>query len=325
MRSLARALVVSVGGIVLLLAADAAASQDYPAKSLHVIVPWPPGGSSDTAARLVGQKLTERWSREVIVENRPGAGTTIGNALVAKAPADGYTVLVTASTLVISTFIYANLPYDVERDFAPVTLLATAPSVLVVHPSLPAASVAQLIALAKQRPGQITYASGGSGTSDHIAAELFKSMAGVDLTHVPYKGAAPALTDVVAGNVKVMFSITITALPHVKSGRLKPLAVTGQQRSSLLPDVPTVAEAGVPGYHFETWIGAFVPAGTPREVVAKLNREMASIVRLPDVQARLRGMGAEPVGSTSDEFRRQIGSELSTLGKLVKSIGMKVD
>jgi tripartite-type tricarboxylate transporter receptor subunit TctC len=320
-----RSIGLKLCGVLLLLGATVSASQDYPAKPIRIIVPWPPGGSSDTTARLVGQKLAERWTHQVIVENRPGAGTTIGNAAVAKAPADGYTVLFTASPLVISALLYRDLSYDVERDFAPVTLAATAPSVLVVHPSLPVASVQELIALAKQRPGQVNYATGGSGSSDHIAGELFKALAGVELTHVPYKGATPALTDVLAGNVNVMFSITITALPHVRSGKLNALAVTGRERSKLLPNVPTVAQAGLAGYEFETWIGAFVPTGTPREVIAKLNSEMGAVLRLSDVQDRLRGMGAEPVGSTPEQFAKQIRSEFSTLGKLVKTIGMKVD
>jgi len=268
-------------------------AQEYPAKPVRVIVPWPAGGSSDTLARILGQRLTGTWGQQVLVENRPGAGTTIGNEVVAKAPPDGYTLMVTATALVASSFLYSHLPYRVERDFVPISLVATAPSVLITHPSLPVKSVKDLVALARAKPRSINYASGGSGSSDHIAAELFKTLAHIDMTHIPYKGATPALADLIAGNTQVMFSIAITAMPHVRSGKLRALGVTSAKRSELLPDLPTIAEAGVPGYEFETWLGMFAPAGTPPAVVAKVNDGVTKIVSLNEVRERLRSMGAD--------------------------------
>jgi tripartite-type tricarboxylate transporter receptor subunit TctC len=300
-------------------------AQEYPAKPVRVIVPWPAGGSSDTLARILGQRLTGTWGQQVLVENRPGAGTTIGNEVVAKAPPDGYTLMVTATALVASSFLYSHLPYRVERDFVPISLVATAPSVLITHPSLPVKSVKDLVALARAKPRSINYASGGSGSSDHIAAELFKTLAHIDMTHIPYKGATPALADLIAGNTQVMFSIAITAMPHVRSGKLRALGVTSAKRSELLPDLPTIAEAGVPGYEFETWLGMFAPAGTPPAVVAKVNDGVTKIVSLNEVRERLRSMGAEPVGSTPDQFERRIRSDLSVIGRVVRTSGMKVD
>jgi tripartite-type tricarboxylate transporter receptor subunit TctC len=276
-------------------------------------------------ARILGQRLTGTWGQQVLVENRPGAGTTIGNEVVAKAPPDGYTLMVTATALVASSFLYSHLPYRVERDFVPISLVATAPSVLITHPSLPVKSVKDLVALARAKPRSINYASGGSGSSDHIAAELFKTLAHIDMTHIPYKGATPALADLIAGNTQVMFSIAITAMPHVRSGKLRALGVTSAKRSELLPDLPTIAEAGVPGYEFETWLGMFAPAGTPPAVVAKVNDGVTKIVSLNEVRERLRSMGAEPVGSTPDQFERRIRSDLSVIGRVVRTSGMKVD
>ena len=302
-----------------------ALAQEYPAKPIRVIVPWPAGGSSDTMARILGQGLAAMWGQQIVVDNRPGAGTTIGNEMVAKALPDGYTLMVTATALVASSFLYSHLPYKVDRDFVPISLVATAPSVLVVHPSLPVKSVKDLVALARAKPRSINYASGGSGSSDHIAAELFKSLAHVDMTHIPYKGATPALADLIAGNTQVMFCIAITATPHVRSGKLRALAVTSAKRSELLPDLPTIAEAGVPGYEFVTWLGIFAPAGTPSGVVTKVNGGVMKVLSLNEVRDRLKSMGAVPAGSTPGEFATRIKSDLSTIGRVVKASGMKVD
>ena len=300
-------------------------AQDYPAKVIRVVVPWPPGGSSDTLARILGQQLAGRWGQQVVIENRPGAGTTIGNEVVAKAQADGYTLMVTATALVASSALYPNLSYKVDQDFAPISLVATAPSVLVTHPSLPVKSVNDLISLARASPRQINYASGGSGSSDHIAAELFKALARVEMTHIPYKGATPALADLIAGNTQVMFCIAITALPHVRTGRLRALGITSAKRSELMAGIPTIAEAGVPGYAFETWLGVLAPAGTAVAIVTKVNSEIQKILALGEVREKLKAMGAEPVGSTPAEFAAKIQSDMSTIGKVVKTSGMKVD
>ncbi len=302
-----------------------ALAQEYPVKTVRVIVPWPPGGSSDTLARILGQRLSGAWSQQVVIDNRPGAGTTIGNEAVAKASPDGYTLMVTATALVASSALYPNLSYKVERDFVPISLAATAPSVLITHPSLPVKSVSELVALARANPRQINYASGGSGSSDHIAAELFKTLTRADMTHVPYKGATPALTDMVAGHTQVMFSIAITAMPHVRSGKLRALGITSAKRSGLLPGLPTLAEAGVPGYAFETWLGVLGPAGVAPAIVNKVNGELTKILAQSDVRERLNSMGAEPVASTPAEFATRIQSDLTTIGKVVKSSGMKVD
>jgi tripartite-type tricarboxylate transporter receptor subunit TctC len=294
-------------------------------KPIRIVVPWPAGGSSDTLARLIGQQLSRRWTQQVIVDNRPGAGTTLGNEVVAKAAADGYTLMVTATALVASSALYPNLPYRVERDFTPIILAAVAPSVLLTHPSLPAKTAAELVQLARANPGEINYASGGSGSSDHIAAELFKTLAKVDMTHVPFKGATPALTDLVAGNTQVMFSIAITAMPHVRSGRLRALASTSAKRSALLPELPTLAESGIAGYAFETWLGVLAPAAIPPTAIAKVNGEVQKILAAPEMQEKLKAMGAEPVGGSPAEFAARIHSDIATIGSVVKISGMKVD
>jgi tripartite-type tricarboxylate transporter receptor subunit TctC len=318
----------SLRGIAFIAAAllsGQALAQDYPAKAVRIVVPWPPGGSSDTLARILGQQLTGRWGQQFVIENRPGGGTTIGNEVVAKAPADGYTLMVTATALVASAALYSNLGYRVQRDFVPITLAATAPSVLITHPSLPVKSVGELIAIARAHPGSINYASGGSGSSDHIAAELFKTLARVEMAHIPYKGATPALADMIAGNTQVMFSIAITAMPHVRAGKLRALGITSAKRSELLPGLATLAESGVPGYDFETWLGVLAPAGTAPAIVAKVNAELVKILATGEVRERLKSMGAEPVGSTPAEFAARIQTDLSTIGKVVKASGMKVD
>jgi tripartite-type tricarboxylate transporter receptor subunit TctC len=319
-----RTLAFTIAALALCVCGDAA-SQDYPTKPIRIVVPWPAGGSSDTLARLIGQQLSHRWAQQVIVDNRPGAGTTLGNDVVAKSAADGYTLMVTATAFVASSALYPNLPYRIERDFAPIILAAVAPSVLLTHPSLPVSSVAELVQLARAKPGEINYASGGSGSSDHIAAELFKTLAKVDMTHVPFKGATPALTDLVSGNTQVMFSIAITAMPHVRSGRLRALASTSAKRSALLPELPTLDESGIAGYSFETWLGVLAPASIPSTAVAKVNAEVRKILAAPEMQEKLKAMGAEPVGGSPAEFAARIHSDIATISKVVKVSGMKVD
>lgn len=300
-------------------------AQEYPVQSIRMIVPWPAGGSSDTLARILGQRLSSMWGQQVMIDNRPGAGTTIGNEVVAKALPDGYTLMVTATALVASSFLYSHLSYKVDRDFVPISLVATAPSVLVTHPSLPVKSVNELIALARANRSRINYASGGNGSSDHIAAELFKTLAHIDMTHIPYKGATPALVDLIAGNTQVMFSIAITAMPHVRAGKLRALGVTNAKRSTLLPDLPTIAEAGVPGYAFETWLGVLAPTGIASTIVMKINGGVKKILTIDEIRDRLKSMGAEPVGSTPDEFAARIRADLSTIREVVRLSGMKVD
>jgi tripartite-type tricarboxylate transporter receptor subunit TctC len=312
--------VTAVLAAALLLAAPAAAQ--YPAKPVRFIVPSSAGGGTDIIARALAQKLSEALGQQFVVENRPGAGQMIGIELAARAPADGHTILMTASTLAINPIMYKKVSYDPLRDFAPITQAASLPNVLVVHPSLPVKSVAELIALAKREPGKIAYASAGVGTSPQMSVELLKSLAGIDLLHVPYKGTGPGVIDVLAGQVKVMTPNVLTALPHIKSGRLRALAVTGAKRSEALPGVPTMAEAGVPGYESVQWYGVLAPAGTPREIVQRLYAEIAKALHAGEVRERLAADGAEPVGSTPEEFAAFIRAEIAKWSKVAKAAGI---
>jgi tripartite-type tricarboxylate transporter receptor subunit TctC len=313
--------------IIALVAALAAvpvwAETAYPSKPVRFIVPSSAGGGTDIIARALSQKLSEALGQQFVVENRPGAGQMIGIELAAKAPADGHTILMVASTLAINPIMYKKVSYDPVRDFAPITQAASLPNVLVVHPSLPVKSVAELIALAKREPGRIAYASAGIGTSPQMSVELLKSLAGIDLLHVPYKGTDPGVIDVLAGQVKVMTPNVLTALPYIKSGRLRALAVTSAKRSEALPDVPTMAEAGVPGYESVQWYGVLAPAGTPREIVERLHVEIAKALRAGDVRERLAADGAEPVGSSPDEFAAFIRAEIAKWAKVAKAAGIQ--
>jgi tripartite-type tricarboxylate transporter receptor subunit TctC len=321
MRRLGAALIV-----VAALAASASAQTAYPAKPIQLVVPFAPGGATDIVARLVGQKLAERLGRPVVVDNRPGAGGNVGAAIVAKAPADGHVLFLgTIATHAINQSLYARLGHDPVRDFAPVSLLTSVPLVLVVPADLPARSVKDLVALAKARPGALNYASPGAGTALHLAGELFKSLAGVDVMHVPYKGSAPAITDLLGGRVSLMFDTTLSALPHVKAGKLRALGVTTARRSAALPELPTVAESGLPGFDVSAWNGILVPAGTPREIVARLATEVAAIMKLADVRERLAGQGAEAIGSTPEEFAAHIAAETAKWAKVVRASGARVD
>lgn len=317
--SLAAALVLSAAAASPSLAAD---SQAYPGKPIRLVVPYPPGGASDITARVIGQKLTESWGQPVVVDNRAGASGIIGTDIVAKATPDGYTLALVASTHAANDSLFRNLPYDTLKSFEPVTMTAAVPLVLVTNSAFPAKSVKELIALAKTKPGEVIYASSGPGSAPNLFAEMFAQMAGVQLNHVPYRGSTAAHPDLISGQVSLMFDTVPAVLPHIKSGRLRALAVSSAKRSALLPDVPTLAEAGVPGFAATSWGGVLAPAGTPREIVAKLNREIARILQLPDVRERLLGLGAEPVGNSSAEFADYLRSETARFAKLVKELGM---
>jgi tripartite-type tricarboxylate transporter receptor subunit TctC len=303
-------------------AADAA--PDYPNRPVRLVVPFPPGGGTDIVARVVTAKLIEGWNQQVIIDNRGGAGGVIGADTVAKSTPDGYTLLFgTPGALVINPLLNSKLPYNAMRDFVPVSLLALNPQLLAVHQSMPVTSVKELIAYAKAQPRKLNYASVGEGTPNHLAMELFKTMTGTDIVHVPYKGAAPAVTDLVGGHVQLMFNPMPPLLPHVKSGRLRALAVGSTQRSSALPDIPTVAEAGVPGYEYVTWYSIVAPAKTPRAIINKLNAQLAAVLAMPDVAQRLSVQGAEPRASTPEELTRFIEADTRRLGGIIRSAGIK--
>jgi tripartite-type tricarboxylate transporter receptor subunit TctC len=301
-------------------------AQGYPAHPVKFVVPYPAGGAADILARVVGQKLSERLGQPVVIDNRPGAGTAIGSELVAKAPADGYTILMgTVSSHAINPALNTHVGYDPIKDFAPISPVASLPFILDVHPAVPANSVAELIALAKAHPGKLNFASAGNGTSNHLAGELFKSMAGIDIVHVPYRGSAPALSDVIAGQVTMMFDLTITSLPQIQAKQVKALAITTPKRSALAPDLPTVAESGLPGYAVDAWFGVFAPAGTPMPIVDRLNADTVAAMSLPDVRERLAGQGAEPLTSTPAAFADFVRSEAAKWQKVIRESGATVN
>ena len=318
---------LSLAATLAILAPHAARAADaYPAKPVRFVVAFPPGGGTDIIARAIAQKLAERIAQQVVVDNRPGAGGNIGTDIVAKSAPDGYTMLMgSAGPLAINASLFGKMPFDPIKDLAPVTLAASTPNVLVVHPSLRAATVKELIALAKARPGEINFASSGHGTPAHLAGELFNSMVGVKMVHVPYKGAAPALADLLGGQVQLMFSTMPPALPHVKDGKLRALAVTSAKRSPAAPDLPTLDEIALPGFEANTWHGVVVPAGTPRAIIARLNREIVAILHLPDVVERFSSQGAEALGSTPEEFAAYIRSETLKWAKVVRDSGAKAE
>ena len=302
------------------------AADPYPTKPVRIIAAFPAGGFVDLASRVISQPLGAALGQQVIVDNRGGAGGVVGTELAARAAPDGYTLTVgSVGTHAVNQSLYRKLPYNVLRDFQPISRLVDAPSVLAVHPSMPVRSVKELIALAKAQPKKVLYASAGSGTSTHLAAVLFESLAQVQFIHVPYKGGGPMIVDVVAGQVPVTFGTAATVSPNVKSGRLRALGVTGSKRASVLPDVPTIAEAGVPGYEMLNWLGLFAPANTPRAIVDRLNGEMLKIVRLPDVRDKLNAAGAEPAPLATDEFAAFVKSEVEKWAKVVAATGMTVD
>ncbi|MBX9813061.1 MAG: tripartite tricarboxylate transporter substrate binding protein [Burkholderiales bacterium] len=311
--------------VTLLMVCVPAQAQTYPVKPIRIIVPFAPGGGADIIARILAQKMTDSWGQQVVVDNRAGASGNIGNELVAKAAPDGYTLLMASSALAINPSVYKSVPYDAVRDFAPITRPALLPNILVVHPSLPVKTVKDLVVLAKSKPGQISYASAGAGTGTHLAGEMFKIMAGVDMVHVPYKGGGAVISDLLGGQVALTFATLPSVMPYVKAGRLRAVAMTTTQRWPGLPEVPTIAESGFPGFEISTWIGLLAPAGTPKDVVGKLHGEMVRILKLPDVRERFESLGMEPVGDTPDQFAQYIRSELAKYAKVVKQSGARVD
>ena len=308
-----------------LAAAGAAVAQGYPAKPVRLVVPVAPGGGTDILARTIAQKLGESLGQLVVVENRGGAAGNIGTDFVGKSAADGYTLVIVNPSFAVNTNLYTNQPFDSVRDFAPITHLTSSPLLLVAHPSLPVKTVRQLIALAKARPGQINFASPGSGQSPHLAGELFNTMAGVKMVHVPYRGGGAALTDLMGGHITLYFGGIISTLPHAKAGKLHMLAVSSVQRSRSIPDVPTIAEAALPGFEAVGWYGILAPAGTPKEIIAQLSTALMKIVGAPDMQARLIEDGSEPVGGSPEKFAAFIRSEIAKWGKVVRESGARVD
>jgi tripartite-type tricarboxylate transporter receptor subunit TctC len=323
-----RALPVFAAGLftALCVVGDGAHAQTYPTKSIRLIVPFPPGGPADILSRAIGQKLTDSWGQQVVVDNRAGAGGTIGSDLAAKGAPDGYTLLMGfVGTHAINPSLYSSLPYDVVKSYEPVSLVATATIILVLHPSLPAKSVKELIAVAKSKPGELTFGSPGNGTPQHLAGELFNTMAGVKVTHVPFKGAVPAINDLLGGRISLIFSSAPPALPHVATGKLRALAVTSGKRSSVSPDLPTVAESGLPGFEVINWYGVLAPARTPKSIVDKLNAEITQIMKMPDVRERLSTVGIEALSSTPAQFAAFIKEETAKWAKVVKFSGARLD
>ena len=298
---------------------------NYPAKQIRVIVPFPAGGPTDAIARAIGQKLSETWGQPVIVDNRPGAGGNIGTELAAKSPADGYTLFIGTVANAINQSLFAKLPFDFVRDFAPVTQNYVTGLILAVHPSLPAHTVKELIALAKAHPGQLSYSSSGVGGTPHLAGELFNSMAGVKMVHVPYKGSAPAMADLLGGHIQLTFDNMLTVLPQVKAGKLRGLAVTMTTRSPLTPELPTVAEAGLKGFEVKSWNGVVVPTGTPKEIIARLNGEIVRILRQPDLREKFLVQGVELVPTTPEEFGAFIKQDIAKWAKVIQLSGARAE
>ena len=296
----------------------------YPNKPVRLIVPFAPGGSNDIVARIVGYKFAESFGQQVIIDNRGGASGIIGTDIAAKAAPDGYTLLMMSLTIAVNPSLYRKLPYDTEKDLAPVTLVASAPLILVVHPSLPVKSLKDFIAHAKANPGKLNFGSGGPGTTPHLAGEVLKSMAGLQMTHVPYKGGGPALADLIGGQLQLMLENIPSTLPLVKSGKLRVLAVSGLTRSTLVPEVPTLDEAGLKGYEIVGWNGLFLPAATPNAIVSRLHAETVKALALPDVKERLSGMGAEGVGNTPAQFTAFVKSEIRKWAQVVRDAGLRV-
>ena len=306
--------------------ATVASAQGYPNRTIRLVVPFPAAGTTDILARAAAQKLTEAFGQSVVVDNRPGAAGNIGSDLVAKSAPDGYTLLMgTVGTHAINPSLYSKMPYDHVKDFVPVVLVAGVPNVLVVNPALPVNSVADLIKLAKDKPGQINFASSGSGTSIHLSGELFKTMAGVDITHVPYKGSSPALVDLIGGQVQIMFDNLPSALPQIKAGKLRAIAVTSLKRAPVLPDVPTISESGLPGFEASSWFGVLAPAGTPAPIVARINAEINKWLQSAEAREKLLSQGAEAAGGTPEQFAHHIRAESEKWAKVVKASGAKVD
>ena len=310
---------------VLALGAGPAGAQDFPTKPMRFIVPFGPGSATDALARVIGQKMTEMWGPQVIVENRPGAGSVVGTAVAAKSPADGHTLLMVSASHAINATLYAKLPFDPVKDFSGVTPVALIPNILIVHPSLPAKNVKELVALAKSKPGQFNYTSAGIGSNSHLNGEVFRSTAGIKIVHVPFKGFAEAITEIISGRLEMTFAPSILAAQHIKAGKVRPLAVGTSKRSSAFPELPTMVEAGIPDCVFDGWFAVLVPAGTPKPVIEKLNDGIAKILKMPDVARQMQNQGADAMVMTPDAFDKFIRSEVVKLGKIVKESGAKAE
>lgn len=311
-------------GLALATLFGAAVAQTYPTKTVRMVVGYPPGGPTDLIARIVSQKLGESWGQQVIVDNRPGASGMIGAELAVRAAPDGYTLLMVPVTYAVTPSLYPRMTYDAAKDLAPVAQVAAAPFILVMHPTLPVKTVKDLIALARSKPGQLNYASASTGGMPHLAGELFNTMTGVKMVHIPYKGAAPATTDLLAGQVQLMFNNMLSAMPQVKNGRLRAIAVTSTKRSAAAPELPAIAET-VRGYEASGWYAALAPAATPRELIAKINSDMNRVMKMPDVAQRLAGDGVEAVGTTPEQFGTYLRAEIAKWAKVVKASGAKAD
>jgi tripartite-type tricarboxylate transporter receptor subunit TctC len=322
MRPVFRGLVAGVAGM---LACAAAPAQTYPAKAIRVIVPFAPGGGTDILTRTITPKLSEALGQQLVIDNRAGGGSTIGSEMVAKGPADGYTLLMVDTSFTTNPSLYSKLPYDSTRDFAPVSLMAAAPVILIVHPSVPVRTVKEFVALAKAKPGQLNFASGGPGSSTHLGGELLKLVANIDLVHIPYKGTGPAVADVLGGQVVMMFAGISSVKQHVAVGRLRAIAVTGEKRSPAMPEVPTFIESGLKGVDSGTYWGCLAPAATPKEVVNKVSITMAGVIKLPDIQARLVDLGFDPIGGTPEQFAANIKSETDKWARVIKNARVKLE
>ncbi len=311
-------------GLLMALAFSATAQQDYPSKPLRFVIPFPPGGSSDPVARLIGQKLTESWGQPVIADNRPGGNTIIATEAVAKSPPDGYTILMTPTGTFVTTPLLLPTPYDVIRDFAPVATFASSEWILVIHPSVPANNLKEFIALARSKPGELNYASAGTGNPNHLAAELLNMLTGAKMQHVPYKGSGPAIADLLGGQVQLHFATPIAVTAHIKSGQLRALAISGESRSPVLPQVPTFTEAGVPGFEVRVVFGLVVPVKTPKEVINKLSVEMARIVAMPDFREKISSQGLDPISAGPEQFAAIIKADMEKFAKVIKVANIKL-
>lgn len=310
---------------LLVLVATGAVAQSYPARPIRVVVPFAAGGATDVIARVLGQKVADSVGQPVVIDNKPGGSAMIGSDLVAKAQADGHTVLMTANPHTVNPSLYAKMPFDPVKDFAPVTLAGLQPLIVTVHPSLPARSVKELVALLKANPGKYSYGTSGTAGPQHLAGEMFKVMTGTDIVHVPYKGAAPATADLIGGQVQIAFGGTTNVLPHVKAGRLRALATATLKRTPFAPELPTLDESGLPGFESTAWLGLLAPAATPREAVVRLNAEMVKAIRQPDTQEKLFAQGIEGVGNTPEQFAAFIRDEIAKWGKVVKAAGIRAE
>lgn len=316
---------LAAAALFLSLVPDAAGAQGYPSRTIEIIVPFAPGGTTDTVSRMLGQRMSETFGQPVIVNNRPGGGSVIGTMVAAKAPPDGHTILAQTTAFTINAAARKNPPYDPVRDFAPIVEISTLPLMLLVHPSVPVKSVQDLVAYAKANPGKLNYATSGSGTSTHLAAEMFKSIAGIDMVHIPFKGNSEAANAVIGGHVPVYFALVPPFLEYVRNGTLRGLAVTTELRIASLPDLPTIAELGYAGFEISSWQGMLAPAGTPKEIVGKLNAEMVRILKLPEVSERIRAEGAEPVAGAPEAFGARLASEVVKWKDVIERSGAKMD